>query len=101
MTSEEQKQADTKTAVVVEPKTAAVVVLVGVPGGPFNIRGSGFGPSGSLTVGGKAITTISRWDDKDIRGTLPKDTVGEVVLQPSNSQTAFRGHYPTKTVAKT
>lgn len=56
------------------------VVVVGTDGGPFNIDGEGFGSSGTLTIGGQQIKT-TRWNDKSIKGTLPKGVKGAVVLQ--------------------
>lgn len=68
------------------------LVLSGVTGGPFSIRGTGFGPSGTLTVD-KVPVNITMWDDENVRGTLPGDVRGEVVLTPSNGKPVQRGRY--------
>lgn len=70
------------------------IVLSGLSPGVFCINGSGFGPSGSLTIGGVAITNITRWEDETVRGALPAGMKGQVVLTPSNGKPTRYGHYP-------
>lgn len=55
------------------------IVLVGTPGGVFNIRASGLGLGGTMTVGGIPVK-ITRWDDQQIRGVLPPNAAGDVML---------------------
>lgn len=70
------------------------VVIQGNPGWKFSISGYGFGPSGTLTIGGQRITTIDRWEDTGIRGDMPADAKGAVVLTPSNGGKTLTGVYP-------
>ena len=70
--------------------------LYGRAGAGFSLYGNGFGPSGSLTVGGVAVTSITRWDDGNVRGTLPDGAKGEVVLTPGNGAPVRRGVFPVK-----
>lgn len=76
--------------------SAESLVLTGVRGGPFSIRGSGFGPSGSLTVNRVPVINITLWNDENVRGVLPGDVQGEVVLIPSDGGPTQRGHYPAR-----
>jgi hypothetical protein len=77
------------------------VAIQGNPGWKFSISGSGFGPSGWLTIGGKRITTIDRWDNESIRGDMPADAKGDVVLTPSNGGKVLKGVYPLPQVVVT
>jgi hypothetical protein len=70
------------------------IIVQGNPGFRFTINGAGFGPSGTLTIGGKRITTIDRWDDENVRGDMPADAKGAVVLVPSNGGKTWTGVYP-------
>lgn len=48
-------------------------VVSGRVGGAFNIDGAGFGDEqGSLTISDRHIET-TRWNDRSIKGQLPKD----------------------------
>lgn len=69
------------------------VVIAGNPGFKFSISGAGFGPSGTLTIGGQRIPT-TRWDNENIRGDMPADAKGDVVLVPSNGGKTWTGVYP-------
>lgn len=74
----DEKAAQTaKDAVVADAKKP--VVIVGRPGGAFNIDGVGFGGSGQLTIGGRVIVTTS-WRDTRIKGQIPEGISGAVVL---------------------
>ncbi len=64
------------------------LVVIGEPGGPFNIRSSGLGPKGSITIGG-IPAKITRWDDMQIRGVLPVGATGDVAVNGIK-----RGTYP-------
>lgn len=67
------------------------VVIHGSAGGAFSINGPGLGTGGTLTVGGQAIPT-PRWEDRTIRGVMPPDAQGEVVLTTPNG--VRRGTFP-------
>lgn len=55
-------------------------LVTGRPGGRFVIRGSGFGPGGSVHVG-KSQANILSWSTQEIVGTLPTDAKdGEIVV---------------------
>jgi hypothetical protein len=58
------------------------IVIHGRPGGPFTIDGSGFGDApGTVLVGGRALS-VTRWNDRSIKGTLPPDIKdGDIVVQ--------------------
>ena len=73
-----------------EDKKAAdgPIYIEGLAGEVFNVRGDGFGASGSMTVGGTPVK-ITRWDDKNIRGTLPADAKGAVSINGKD-----RGVFP-------
>jgi hypothetical protein len=68
-------------------KTAAFT-FAGVPGGAFNIDGSGFGSApGSVMVNGQPVQT-TRWSDHTIRGMLPANAAhGPVVINHSGGTT--------------
>ena len=69
------------------------VIIVGRSGGAFNIDGEGFGNSGTLTIGGRQIT-LTAWQDTRVKGQLPVDVRGAVVLQ-TESGIVRHGVYPT------
>ncbi len=49
-------------------------------GGPFTIKGEGFGAEkGTLTVGGQAAK-ITSWTDGRVKGELPSKPSGDLVL---------------------
>ena len=73
------KAAADKKAADEANKEPVIVVGDSKLGGPFNIRGEGFGNSGTLTIGGVPIKT-SRWDDRVIKGVTPPGLSGDVVL---------------------
>jgi hypothetical protein len=75
------------------------VTIQGFPGGAFNIRGDGFGTKpGSLTIGGLLIKT-TRWDDRQIRGQLPRGAVCGLVELTLADGTIRHGVYPVGTPA--
>ncbi len=55
------------------------LVIAGVPGGSFTIRGEGFGTSGTLKIGGVQVQTTA-WGDNRIKGQLPLDVSGKVEI---------------------
>lgn len=80
------KPAETvKPAVKPEPKPTAAFSpfkLIGSPGTPYNIDGTGFGDKrGKVFVGGREVP-VTRWRDDSIKGTLPSDlSSGPVVIE--------------------
>ena len=61
---------------VVVPK----FVVIGTRGGPYNIRGVGFGSvKGTVSVGGQ-IVLVTSWSDCVIKGLWPMIAEGEVVV---------------------
>ena len=68
------------------------IEIHGNPGWKFNIRGSGFGSNGSLTIGGMAIP-CTRWDDENIRGDMPIDAKGDIKITPLKGGTVQTGVY--------
>lgn len=71
--------ADQRLAAEELSKIPVVVVGDEKLGGPFSIHGSGYGSSGSLTVGGRLIPT-TKWTDNTIKGQIPAGVKGAVVL---------------------
>jgi hypothetical protein len=56
------------------------MVVSGVPGGPFNIRGARFDQIGTVTFAGR-IVSVTKWENNVIKGVLPADVPsGEVVV---------------------
>lgn len=86
----EQALADQKA--LAEEQSKMPVIVHGTAGGPFSIDGTGFGGSGTLTIGGRTIQTV-RWEDRTIRGTVPPGTRGEVVLTTA-SGVVRKGTFP-------
>lgn len=87
-------QAPTTTAPVVSTPTPTPLVISGWSGGVLHIRGKGFGIGGSLTIGGHNITT-TKWDDDDIRGTVPVGVKGAVIITARDG-TVQKGTFPHK-----
>lgn len=69
-------------------------MISGWSGGVLHIRGKGFGIGGSLTIGGHNITT-TKWDDDDIRGTVPVGVKGAVIITARDG-TVQKGTFPHK-----
>jgi hypothetical protein len=91
--ADKRDEKDEKNGSKREAKEAPLedLVIVGQPGDLFNVRSDkgGLGSGGVLTIGGMPVKT-TRWDDKHIRGTLPKDAEGAILVDGVN-----RGVYPT------
>lgn len=71
--------ADQKAAADERTKDPVHVSGDPVAGGPFAIYGVGLGSSGTLTIGGKDVK-ITSWNESRVKGTLPPNTKGDVVL---------------------
>lgn len=79
-------------------QTSGALDVSGSAGGPFTIRGAGFGASGTLTVGGQQIQTTA-WGDNRIKGTFPADVKSgtEVIVDSGGKvQKGFFGAPPAK-----
>jgi IPT/TIG domain len=77
--NEAQIAADQRLAAEELSKTPVIVEGDEKLGGPFSIHGSGFGSSGTLTIGGRLIPT-TKWSDTTIKGQTPAGVKGDVVL---------------------
>jgi hypothetical protein len=75
--------ADAAKSVAAAKPPEPTLEMVGAPGRAFNLRfrddGAGFGTEGALTVGGQKVWVTS-WSDKVIKGVLPEDAQGEIVV---------------------
>lgn len=78
----EKAKADEVAAQLQRERDAELAKIpVQIVGGPglFNISGPGLGKPGILTIGGREVRT-TRWDDRTIRGEIPEEFKGEVIL---------------------
>jgi hypothetical protein len=66
--------------------------IAGVAGGKFQIRGSGFGASGTVTFGGVQVKTIG-WSSTEISGLLPADVKSGEVVVHVDDKTSKRGQF--------
>lgn len=77
------------------------VIVVGKPGGPFNITGAGFGSQGrqaepwpgQLLIAGRAVP-ITSWRDTSIKGTLPPDLPEKGDVQLTIGDRTLKGTWP-------
>ena len=79
------KPIETAKTATAQPKPIAAFSpykLIGSPGTPYNIDGTGFGDKrGKVFVGGREVP-VTRWRDDSIKGTLPSDLApGPVVIE--------------------
>ena len=69
------------------------IVITGTPGGRFELRGDGFGSSGSLLIGGKQARTTA-WGTMRIEGWLPEGiTDGDELVIWISKETQLHGVY--------
>lgn len=89
-TAEQDAKAVKAAATTTKPVPVAVV---GRPGGPFTIDGTGFGNAmGSVSISGRTVE-ITRWKDTSIKGMLPADLApGDVVVKSVSGE--LKGKWP-------
>lgn len=56
-------------------------------GGPFVLRGTGFGSKKGILKIGETVVKTSSWNDTRIKGDLPKAVKGKIVVEPFVEQT--------------
>lgn len=68
------------------------VIFTGSPGGRFRATGSGFGPSGTIHVGGRQLKHTG-WSTTEIVGEMPADVSSGDVVVKVDDKVEKRGHY--------
>lgn len=88
------RSAQTAAAQVATTGGVPALDVSGIPGGPFTIRGAGFGTSGTVTFAGVQVKTTA-WSNEKIKGELPPDVrSGAVVVDVDDGKAqhgTFRG----------